>query len=121
MSKTARGDIWTVNLEPTIGAEITKTRPAVILNMPQVGRLPLVIVVPITEWNPVFDEYVWFIRLLPTAENGLTKASAADAFQVKSISELRLVRRMGQMASTDLDAITAAVALCIGYRHPVIR
>jgi mRNA interferase MazF len=44
-----RGEIWLINLDPTIGAEIRKTRPAVIVNDDAVGILPLKIVVPVTE------------------------------------------------------------------------
>ena len=36
-----RGEVWLINLDPTIGAEIRKTRPAVIVNDDAVGILPL--------------------------------------------------------------------------------
>jgi len=49
-----RGKIWLINLDPTIGAEIKKTRPAVIVNDDAIGSLPLKVIVPITEWkNPL--------------------------------------------------------------------
>lgn len=44
-----QGDIWLINLAPTTGAEIKKTRPAVIVNDDTLGRLPLKIIVPITD------------------------------------------------------------------------
>ena len=44
-----RGDVWLINLDPTVGAEIKKTRPAVIVNDDAVGILPLKVIVPITE------------------------------------------------------------------------
>jgi len=44
-----RGEVWQINLDPTLGAEIKKTRPAVIVNDDAVGRLPLSIIVPITD------------------------------------------------------------------------
>ena len=40
-----RGEIWLLNLDPTIGAEIKKTRPAVIVNHDHLGKLPLKIIV----------------------------------------------------------------------------
>lgn len=52
---------------------------------------------------------------MPTTENGLTKESGADAFQVKSVSENRLVRRLGRVTDMELEQIAAAIALCIGY------
>ncbi len=36
-----RGEIWLINLDPTIGAEIKKTRPAVVVNSDYIGKLPL--------------------------------------------------------------------------------
>ena len=46
-----RGEIWLINLDPTIGAEIKKTRPAVVVNSDYIGKLPLKLVVPITNWG----------------------------------------------------------------------
>jgi len=46
-----RGEIWLTNLEPTIGAEMRKIRPVVIVNDDEAGTLPLRIVVPITDWK----------------------------------------------------------------------
>ncbi len=42
-------EIWLINLEPTIGAEIKKTRPAIIVSNNEIGMLHLEIVVPITD------------------------------------------------------------------------
>jgi len=46
-----RGEIWLINLDPAIGAEIKKSRPAVIVNDDAIGILPLKVIVPITEWK----------------------------------------------------------------------
>ena len=43
-------EIWLINLDPTIGSEIIKTRPAIIVNDDNLGILPLKIIVPITDW-----------------------------------------------------------------------
>jgi len=115
MSKARRGEIWEVEFRPAVGAEIRKIRPAVIINSPEIGRLPLCIVVPVTEWKSVFAEFSWFVFLSPTNENGLTKDSGADAFQVKSVSEERLQRRLGKISDEQTELIAAAIALCVGY------
>ena len=47
-----REEIWLVSLDPTVGSEIRKTRPAVIASSDALRKLPLPIVVPITRWNP---------------------------------------------------------------------
>jgi mRNA interferase MazF len=45
-----RGEVWLINLDPTVGSEIKKTRPAVIVNDDAIGILPLRVIVPITAW-----------------------------------------------------------------------
>jgi len=44
-----RGEIWLINLSPTLGAEMQKTRPTVIVNDDEVGILPFKVIVPITD------------------------------------------------------------------------
>ncbi len=108
-----RGEIWLINLDPTVGAEIRKTRPAVIVNDDAMGVLPLRVIVPITEWKDRYAVAPWMVRLEPTAENGLTKASAADAFQVRSVSRERFVRRIGKLSNATMRDITRALALVL--------
>jgi mRNA interferase MazF len=77
--------VWDVDFDPPTGAEIGKTRPAVVMSEDALGRLPLRIVVPITEWDSQYSAYPWFVQITPTSTNGLRKESGADAFQVKRI------------------------------------
>lgn len=109
-----RGEIWLVDFDPAIGAEIQKVRPALVLSMDTIGRLPLRIVVPITDWKNQYSNVPWFVELPAGATTGLTKDSGADAFQVKSVSENRFVRRLGNVTSIQLDEVAAAIALCVG-------
>jgi mRNA interferase MazF len=109
-----RGDKWLVDFDPAVGAEIRKVRPAIVISLDSVGRLPLRMVVPITDWKVVYANYPWFVELLATSTNGLSKDSAADAFQTKSHSENRFVRLIGNVTPTQLDEIAGAVALCVG-------
>ncbi len=108
-----RGEVWLINLDPSIGAEIKKTRPAVIVNDDSVGVLPLKIIVPITEWKERYNVAPWMIRIEPTIENGLDKVSAADAFQVRSIDQTRMVRRLGILSELYLQNVTKALALVL--------
>ena len=85
-----------------------------VMSVSTVGRLPLRIVVPITDWKPVYAAFPWFIELPVTPTNGLTKDSGADAFQVKSVSEARFVRCMGTVTDAQIDDIAEAIALCVG-------
>ena len=49
-----RGEVWKVSFDPTVGAEIRKTRPAMVISSDAVGRLPIKLVVPVTVWKPAF-------------------------------------------------------------------
>lgn len=110
----ARGEIWLVNFNPQIGAEIEKLRPAVVVSINAIGRLPLRIVVPITAWSPAYVHSPCMFNLRSSHTNGLSKNSAADAFQVKSVSLRRFDHRLGQITAEQLNEIVQAVALCVG-------
>lgn len=92
-----RGDIWLINLDPTVGAEIRKTRPAIIVSSDAIGILPLKVIVPLTDWKDRYAIARWMVKIEPDALNGLDKTSAADTFQVRSVAEERFVRRQGQL------------------------
>ncbi|MCP3964443.1 MAG: type II toxin-antitoxin system PemK/MazF family toxin [bacterium] len=70
-ARPRRGEIWRIRFDPTRGAEMGKTRPAV-------------------------------------------KESAADCFQVKSVSLTRFVSRLGELRADEIEEISAAIALCVG-------
>jgi mRNA interferase MazF len=100
-------------LDPTVGAEIKKIRPAVIVSDDAVGILPLKVPVPITEWKDRYAVAPWLVRLEPDAENGLDKPSAADAFQVRSVAHERFVERLGRLSDTAMQEITRALAIVL--------
>jgi mRNA interferase MazF len=108
-----RGDIWLINLDPTIGAEIQKTRPAVIVNNDAIGILPLKVIVPITDWKDRYSEAPWMVPIYPDAENGLDKLSAADAFQVRSVAQERFVRLLGKVSEKTKQDVEAALSIVL--------
>ena len=112
----SRGDVWLVNLDPTIGQEIKKTRPAVVVSSNSIGKLPLKIIVPITDWKPPYANYPWMVYLEPDQQNGLSKKSGADTFQVRSVDQARLTRKLGQLTEPVMEEIAAGIAICIEYR-----
>ncbi|HLG35919.1 MAG TPA: type II toxin-antitoxin system PemK/MazF family toxin [Bacteroidia bacterium] len=111
-----RGEIWLLNLDPTLGAEIKKTRPAVIVNHDHLGKLPLKIIVPLTDWKERYAIAPWMIKIIPAPQNGLSKNSAADCFQVRSVSETRFVKRLGKIRQEQLDEISQALSLVLQIR-----
>lgn len=104
-----RGEIWLVNLDPTIGSEIKKTRPAVIISSDLMGILPLKVVVPFTDWKDRYTSAPWMVRIDPDENNGLNKPSASDGLQVRSVSQQRLVKRLGILTPLQVAQIVQAV------------
>ena len=100
-----QGEIWLINLDPTIGAEIKKTRPAVVVNDNSLGKLPLKIIVPLTDWKDRYDVAPWMVKIIPNNVNNLTKESAADCFQIRSLSDERFLRKIGKIDTENLDDI----------------
>ena len=109
-----RGEIWRVDLNPTVGSEIKKVRPCVVIQRNNWGKLPIRIVVPITGWKPQFDRYPWMIQIVADTRNGLDKASSIDALGVRSVSVERMLSKIGTIQSSFTDDIATAVARCIG-------
>jgi mRNA interferase MazF len=109
-----QSEIWLIDLDPTKGAEIQKIRPAVIINDNALGKLPLKIVVPITDWKDRYSIAPWMVQLTPNAENGLSKESAADCFQVRSLSQERLIKKIGTLDENTIDEIKQSLKKVFG-------
>ena len=88
-------EIWIVNLDPTIGSEMRKSRPCVILNQNEIGKLPLKVIAPLTDYKPHYREVAWMVGIEPDNQNGIDKKSVIDLFQIRSVSQDRLVKRVG--------------------------
>jgi len=109
-----QGEIWLVNLDPTLGAEIRKTRPCVILNDDAIGGLPLKVIAPLTDLKARYRDVPWMLCLEPDSCNGLTKPSAIDLFQVRCLSESRLVHKIGAITTRELALVQKALKLVFG-------
>jgi mRNA interferase MazF len=109
-----RGEVWLINLDPTVGSEIKKMRPAVIVNDDAIGVLPLRVIVPLTAWQERYAERYavapWMVRLDPDPDNGLDKPSAADALQVRSVSHIRINTLWVRLAPTRLPSTALQTA-----------
>jgi mRNA interferase MazF len=106
-------DVWEIDLSPTIGAEIRKVRPAVVINDDAIGVLPLRVIVPITSWQNQFQDAPWMVKLEPSSGNNLIKLSVADCFQIRSVSTRRFVKRIGRISFEKLEQIKNAVKTVI--------
>lgn len=108
-----QGQIWEINLSPTIGAEIKKKRPALIINDDSIGILPLRVIIPITEWKDNFSGAVWMVKIEPDTQNKLAKISALDTFQIRSISTERFIKKIGLIPPDILSEVKTAVKAVI--------
>lgn len=107
------GEIYWVNLAPTLGDEIRKTRPVVIVNGGHAKHLKLAIVVPITAWSPYWEGNPFFVSLEPSNTNGFQKKSSIDCFQMRALSHIRFLEKIGLISPPEMDAVKQAIALIL--------
>ncbi len=112
-----RGEIWLVDLNPTIGQELQKTRPVVVINAEIFNPIPLRIIIPITSWQEKFSDRPFMIKIKANSENQLDRDSAGNVLQVRSISIERFVRKLGQVSSKNLEELLFSLVICVDYEQ----
>jgi mRNA interferase MazF len=95
------------------------TQPKVMKFENAAWRHRLRIVVPITSWQARFAKDFWMVEIIANTTNGLNNNSAANTFQIKSVSEQRFARKLGELTPAEMEEISAAVALCIGFEPTI--
>ncbi|HJZ70022.1 MAG TPA: type II toxin-antitoxin system PemK/MazF family toxin, partial [Blastocatellia bacterium] len=108
-----RGEVYTVDFDPTIGSEIRKTKPALILQNDLANRhSPITIVAAITSH---FDATLYPTEVLvEPPEGGLTKRSVVLLNQVRSIDKRRLIKRLGSLRPTTMQRVERALQISVG-------
>jgi mRNA interferase MazF len=97
VSNPKRGEIWLVDLNPTRGQKIQKTRPVVIISSDLFSPIAIRIAGPITSWQEKFGDRPFMVRIDANPGNGLDKDSAANLLQIRSLSTERFIRKLGQV------------------------
>jgi mRNA interferase MazF len=112
-----RGDIALVNLDPVVGSEADKTRPAVIVSndaanrtAARLGRGTITVVPLTTSTERVYP----FQVLLPGATTGLRRDSKAQAEQIRTVAVERIGRPIGQLSPTLLAQLDQALRVHLG-------
>ena len=91
-----RFEVWLVNLDPTVGAEITKTRPAVVVSPDEMNRrLRTAIVAPMT------TTVRWWPSRVAVRFRGKVGEVALD--QLRAVDRERLARRLGRLRAAEAD------------------
>ena len=106
------GDIVQINLDPAKGGEKKKTRPCLVL----VGSghpWKLVTVVPVTEYKRSRPETL-FVRVPANKSTGLSKNSCVDCFQIRCLSEERVIEKLGCIPEKHFDEVLSKIGLILG-------
>lgn len=108
-----RSEVWLINFDPTVGTEIKKIRPAVVLSANAIGKLPIKLVAPVTDWKPYFERNLWHVKIEPDITNGLNKTSAVDALQLRGVDTQRFIKKLGILSAETMTEIAFAVVTII--------
>ncbi len=114
MTRPRRGDIYLVNFDPTIGAEIRKTRPALILQNDIANKSsPVTIVAAISS---KFDDRLYPTEVLISAEalTGLTVDSVVLLNQIRTVDKKRLVKQLGRLSKAKMEEVNRALRISVG-------
>ncbi|MBM4356009.1 MAG: type II toxin-antitoxin system PemK/MazF family toxin [Deltaproteobacteria bacterium] len=109
-----RGDVVLVNLDPVVGNEIGKTRPALVVQNDVGNRYsPTVIVVAITEFGADKARFPICVPL-EAGDGGLAKRSMANASQVRTVDRRRIVGApLGRLAVPAMAKVDAALRISL--------
>jgi mRNA interferase MazF len=105
-----RGEVWTVSLDPTLGHEIKKTRPAIVVTSDTYNEENwVVLIVPLTSHATAeYDQ----VRVQPP-EGGLTKPSVTLPDQLRAVDRRRLVKRLGRLAPQTMQKIDRSLKIVL--------
>jgi len=108
-----RYDLYSVNLDPTIGVEMKKTRPCLIISPDEMNQhVQSVIVAPLTTQLRNIPSR---IKIEASYSNGLTETSYVALDQIKTIDKIRCVNKIGTIS--DIDAIQIANLLVEFFQY----
>lgn len=108
-----RGDVFLANLDPTIGVEIKKTRPVIVLSNDSINQFSqLVVVVPMTKNIAHLSPSH---AVIPKGVARLTFTSKAVTEQIKALDKRRLVKRLGNLTPSLLAQVERALKNTLAF------
>ncbi len=113
INQPKRGEVYLVNFDPTLGSEIQKTRPALVLQNDISNEYsPITIVAAITSQ---FDERLYPTEvLIQPPEGGLTTNSVVLLNQIRSIDKKRLIKKLGSLNMDTMEQVDRAIQISLG-------
>lgn len=108
-----RGEVYLVSFDPTLGAEIKKTRPALVLQNDVANRYsPITVVAAISSQ---FEKRLYPTEVLVEApQGGLRSDSVVLLNQIRSIDKQRLVKRLGVLRSATMKKVERSLQISLG-------
>jgi len=106
-------EIYLVDLNPTKGAETRKARPCIIVSNNDIGVLPLKVVVPLIGHKETHNNKSWLVPIIPNAQNGLSKPSTADALNIRSVSDTRIIKKVGELDKESYQKLVEAMRVVL--------
>lgn len=110
-----QGEIYLVNLDPTIGGEIKKTRPVIVVSNNVINRYSRVIVVVPTTGN--IKNLSPSHAVIPKGMGGLDKGSKAVAEHIKSVDKQRLTKKLGKLSDEYLSIVLESLKNTFNISH----
>jgi mRNA interferase MazF len=113
VTRPKRGEVYLVNFDPTVGAEIKKTRPALVIQNDIGNRYsPIIIVAAITS---SFDDTLYPTEvLIAPPEGGVLVPSIAALNQIRSVDIRRLTQRLGALKPETMERVDRALKISVG-------
>ena len=108
-----RGELYLVNFDPTIGSEIKKTRPALIVQNDIANRHSSVTIVAALSSQFALPLYPTEV-LVESADGVLEKRSVVLLNQIRTIDKARLVKRLGVISAETMDKVNRALEVSLG-------
>ena len=108
-----RGDIYLVNFDPTVGAEIQKTRPALVIQNDIGNRYSPITIVAAISSKFGFPPYPTEV-VMESSDSGLNQRSAVLLNQIRSVDRKRLVKRIGKASPEIMGRVDRAVQISLG-------
>lgn len=112
-----RGDVYLVNLDPIIGKEIGKSRPAVIIQNDIGNKFsPVTIIAPISTVKEITKPLPIMI-FLEKGEGGLKEESYVDCGQIRTIDkDKRLINKFGSLSKSKMNEIDKALKISLSLQ-----